>query len=202
MEHNLHPVTDRLVAHHRREALLRQRPRALWFTGLSGAGKTTLAVRLERELLGRGHLCQVLDGDNIRSGLNGDLGFSTEDRQENIRRIAEVSRLFLDCGVITLNCFISPLAHMRGLARKIISPGDFIEVFVDAPLSVCEARDVKGMYKKARAGLIENFTGIGAPYEAPTDPQIHLKTSERSIDECTEELLTLLESRISVTPGQ
>jgi len=140
----------------------------------------------------------VLDGDNIRTGINGDLGFSTEDRQENIRRIAEVSKLLLDCGVITLNCFISPLTDMRALARKIISPTDFIEVFVDAPLSICEDRDVKGMYKRARAGLIPNFTGIGAPYEAPTDPQIHLKTSERSIDECTVELLDVILSKISI----
>ena len=200
MKHELHPVLGRLLGREHKETLLHQRPLALWFTGLSGSGKTTLALRIERELHERGHLCQVLDGDNIRTGINGDLGFTTEDREENIRRVAEVSKLFLDCGVITLNCFISPMADMRQLARSIISAPDFIEVFVDAPLAVCEARDVKGLYKKARAGLIPDFTGVSAPYEAPGDPDIHLETSGRSIDECAEEILAVLLPRISTDP--
>lgn len=167
-----------------RENILRQKARAIWFTGLSGSGKTTLAKVMENDLMNRGNLCYVLDGDNIRHGLNNNLGFSEEDRKENIRRIAEVSKLFVDAGIITINCFVSPTNELRALARNIIGAEDFIEVFVDCPLEVCEARDVKGLYAKARRGEIPDFTGISAPFERPEHPFISLNTAIQSVSEC------------------
>ncbi len=155
----------------------------LWFTGLSGSGKSTIAHRLERALIERGAFAYVLDGDNVRHGLNRDLGFSAEDRVENIRRIGEVARLFTNAGAIVITAFISPYRSDRERVRELMPSGQFIEVFVDTPIEVCEARDPKGLYKKVRSGDIKNFTGIDAPYEAPKAPEVHLRTEELSVDE-------------------
>ena len=189
---NIYPIFDRMLTRADKEQLLGQRGVMLWFTGLSGSGKSTLAVALERELHRRGLLCRLLDGDNIRSGINANLGFSAADRLENIRRIAEVAKLFVDTGVITLAAFISPTEEMRQLARRIIGPDDFKEIYVSTPLEVCEARDVKGLYAKARRGEVQHFTGISAPFEAPADPALALNTAELSIDQSVGRLLTLL----------
>lgn len=176
-----------------REKLLSQRGATLWFTGLSGSGKSTLAVALESALHEMGRLTYILDGDNIRHGINSNLGFSPEDRKENIRRIAEISKLFRDAGVINLTAFISPYREDRQLARD-LADGDFIEIHVDAPLEACEARDPKGLYKKARAGEIPEFTGISAPYEAPEKPELHINTAENSVDECVAMMINYLKN--------
>ncbi|WP_419655362.1 CysC: adenylyl-sulfate kinase (ATP adenosine-5'-phosphosulfate 3'-phosphotransferase) [Desulfosarcina variabilis str. Montpellier] len=176
-----------------RERINGHRGFTLWFTGLSAAGKSTLAVATETALFNRGCRTYVLDGDNIRHGLNSDLGFSPEGRTENIRRIAEVANLFRDCGTINLTAFISPYRQDRRLARQLSSDDSFIEIFVDCPVKVCEQRDPKGMYKKARQGMISHFTGISAPYEAPTAPEIHLRTDILSIDDCVRSILAYLE---------
>ncbi|WP_287373515.1 adenylyl-sulfate kinase [Prosthecochloris sp.] len=197
MEH-IHPVFDQILNRADKERMLGQRGCTLWLTGLSGSGKTTLARHAEKELAARGFLTQVLDGDNIRTGINNNLGFGEEDRRENIRRIAEVTKLFVQCGVVTMNSFISPSQEMRDMARDIIGPEDFFEVFVDAPLEVCEERDVKGMYKKARAGQIPNFTGISAPYDAPENPDIHVRTDGKSIEGCVKQVIDFVIPRIKV----
>lgn len=175
-----------------KEALLGQRGLMIWFTGLSGSGKSTIAIALERELQKRGLLCRILDGDNIRSGINNNLGFSPEDRVENIRRIAEVGRLFVDTGVITLAAFISPNNDIREMAADIIGKEDFMEVYVCTPIEECERRDVKGLYAKARRGEIKNFTGISAPFEVPEHPALSLDTSVLSVEECVVRLLELV----------
>lgn len=172
-----------------KEQLLKQHGMMLWFTGLSGSGKSTVAIALERELHSRGLLCRILDGDNIRSGINNNLGFSAEDRVENIRRIAEVGRLFVDTGIITIAAFISPNNKLREMAAEIIGKDDFVEVFVSTPLEECEKRDVKGLYAKARRGEIKNFTGISAPFEAPEHPDITLDTSKLPVEESVKILL-------------
>lgn len=195
MEH-IHPVFDQILCRADKERMLGQCGCALWLTGLSGSGKTTLARQTEKELTGQGFLTQVLDGDNIRTGINNNLGFGEEDRRENIRRIAEVTKLFVQCGVVTMNSFISPSQEMRDMAKEIIGADDFLEVFVDAPLDVCESRDVKGLYKKARAGQIPNFTGISAPYEAPENPDMHVRTGIRSVEECVRQIIEFVEPRI------
>jgi adenylylsulfate kinase len=164
----------------------------LWFTGLSASGKSTLAVATERALYDNGYRTYILDGDNIRHGLNTNLGFSPEDRTENIRRIGEVAKLFTDCGVINLTAFISPYRQDRDKVRSIFSDGDFIEVFVDCPLDICEQRDPKAMYKRARAGEIKQFTGIDAPYEEPLQPEIQLRTDQLSLEECVKQILSYL----------
>ena len=153
----------------------------LWFTGLSGSGKSTIAVALERELYSRGYVAQVLDGDNIRHGINSNLGFSIEDRRENIRRIAEIAKLFMQSGIVTICSFISPTLEIRQMAREIIGEQDFFEIFVDTPLEICEQRDVKGLYQKARAGQITGFTGIDSPYEAPINPDLQIKTANQEL---------------------
>jgi adenylyl-sulfate kinase len=183
-----------------REALLRHRAVTLWFTGLSGSGKSTLARALERALVARGVLAYVLDGDNVRHGLNSDLGFAPGDRVENIRRIGEVARLMNDAGVLVLTAFISPYREDRARARALLPPGAFLEVFVDAPLELCERRDPKGLYRKARAGEIAEFTGVSAPYEAPDAPELRIATGTRSLDACVGDLLGFLESRGTI-PG-
>jgi adenylylsulfate kinase len=165
--------------------------------GLSGSGKTTIAKGVEKELYKRGFLTQVLDGDNVRDGINRGLSFSSEDREENIRRIAEVSKLFLNCGVIVINCFVSPEAHMREKAKQIIGENDFLEIYVNTPLIVCEERDVKGLYKKARKGEIKNFTGIDAPFEAPIHPDLEIKTNEITVEKAVEKVVEFLLSKIS-----
>lgn len=186
---NIYPIFDRMMSRDDKEQLLKQRGMMLWFTGLSGSGKSTVAIALERELHSRGLLCRILDGDNIRSGINNNLGFSAEDRVENIRRIAEVGRLFVDTGIITIAAFISPNNQLREMAAEIIGKDDFVEVFVSTPLEECEKRDVKGLYAKARRGEIKNFTCISAPFEAPEHPDITLDTSKLPVEESVKILL-------------
>lgn len=175
-----------------KEMLLGQKGVMLWFTGLSGSGKSTVAVALERELHRRGRLCRILDGDNIRTGINANLGFSEADRKENIRRIAEVSKLFVDTGIITIAAFISPTEEMRQMAAEIIGRNDFKEIYISTPLEECERRDVKGLYAKARLGEIKNFTGISSPFEAPVAPALSLDTSRLTLQESVAALLHLL----------
>ena len=193
-ENNIYPIFDRMLARADKERLLGQRGVMLWFTGLSGSGKSTVAVALERELHRRGRLCRLLDGDNIRTGINAGLGFSADDRRENIRRIAEVGKLFVDTGIITLAAFVSPTEELRTLARDIIGAADFKEIFVATPLEECERRDVKGLYARARRGEVKNFTGISAPFEAPRNPALVLDTTDTPVEESVGKVLALLES--------
>lgn len=186
---DIHPVFDRIIPRDKKENLLKQNAKVFWLTGLSGSGKSTIAIGLEKTLHQRGFLTQILDGDNIRTGINNNLGFTDEDRTENIRRIAEISKLFLNCGIITINSFVSPTIKIRQQAKEIIGDADFIEVFINTPLAVCEKRDVKGLYKKARNGEIKNFTGIDAPFEAPNNPAIEIKTENQSIEQSTNSLI-------------
>lgn len=192
-DNNIYPIFDRMLARADKEQLLGQRGVMLWFTGLSGSGKSTVAVALERELHRRGRLCRLLDGDNIRTGINAGLGFSAEDRRENIRRIAEVGKLFVDTGIITLAAFVSPTEELRTLARDIIGAADFKEIFVATPLEECERRDVKGLYARARRGEVKNFTGISAPFEAPQSPALVLDTTDTPVEESVGKVLALLE---------
>ena len=192
-DNNIFPIFDRMLARADKEQLLGQRGVMLWFTGLSGSGKSTVAVALERELHRRGRLCRLLDGDNIRTGINAGLGFSADDRRENIRRIAEVGKLFVDTGIITLAAFVSPTEELRTLARDIIGAADFKEIFVATPLEECERRDVKGLYARARRGEVKNFTGISAPFEAPQNPALVLDTTGTPVEESVGKVLALLE---------
>jgi adenylyl-sulfate kinase len=178
-----------------RAAAYGHRGAVLWFTGLSGSGKSTIGHRVERKLIDRGAFAYVLDGDNVRHGLNSDLGFAPEDRVENIRRIGEVARLFADAGALVVSAFISPYRKDRDRIRGLMGEGEFVEVFVDTPLEICEARDPKGLYKKARAGEISNFTGLDAPYEAPEHPEVHLLTAELSVDEAAAQVIRFLEQQ-------
>ena len=186
---NIYPIFSKMLRRTDKEQLLRQHGVMVWFTGLSGSGKSTIAIALERELQQRGLLCRVLDGDNIRSGINNNLGFSTEDRKENIRRIAEIGRLFVDTGIITVAAFISPTNELRQMAAEIIGKDDFLEVYVSTPLDVCESRDVKGLYAKARRGEVKEFTGISAPFDIPEHPALSLDTSKLSVEESVKLLL-------------
>lgn len=186
---HVYPIFDRMLSRADKEELLHQKGLMVWFTGLSGSGKSTIAIALERELHKRGLLCRILDGDNIRSGINNNLGFSAADRVENIRRIAEVGRLFVDTGIITLAAFISPNNDIRKMAASIIGEDDFMEVYVSTPIEECERRDVKGLYAKARRGEIANFTGISAPFEAPEHPALSLDTSVLNLEESVHQLL-------------
>ncbi len=179
-----------------RAKLYKQDPLCLWFTGISGSGKSTIADKLEQKLVERGHLTYLLDGDNIRHGLNKDLGFTDEDRVENIRRVAEVSKLMVDAGLIVIACFISPFRAERKMARELFNKNEFIEVFVDASLAICESRDPKGLYKKARSGQITNFTGIDSPYEVPNNPEIHLNTDTNNIEKLVTEILAHLKNKL------
>jgi adenylylsulfate kinase len=176
---NLFPGFKRLVSRRDKEELLHQKGKVIWLTGLSGSGKTSLGVNLEKHLHRKGYLTQVFDGDNIRSGINSDLDFTDEGRKENIRRVAELSKLFVDCGIIVISCFISPTNKIRKMAKNIIGSEDFIEVFVDVPIEICEQRDVKGLYKKARKGEVKNFTGLDSCYEKPKKPDITIDTSRQ-----------------------
>lgn len=196
---HIYPIFDRMLTRTDKETLLGQRGRMVWFTGLSGSGKSTLAIALERELHRRGILCRILDGDNIRSGINNNLGFSEADRIENIRRIAEIGRLFVDTGIVTLAAFISPSIAIRQMAARIVGEQDFLEVYVSTPLETCEQRDVKGLYAKARRGEIRQFTGISAPFEAPEHPALRLDTSVLSVEQSVARLLELLLPKINRT---
>jgi len=175
-----------------REKVLGQKGVVLWFTGLSGSGKSTLAHAVEKMIFDTGHLSFVLDGDNVRHGLNKNLGFSPEDREENIRRIGEVAKLFADSGVITMTAFISPYKKDRMKARELLAEGEFIEIYVKVPLDVAEERDPKGLYKKARAGEIKEFTGLTAPYEEPENPEIMIDTSETSLEDSARQVINYL----------
>ena len=186
---NIFPIFDKIISKEKKEKLLNQKGKVVWLTGLSGSGKTTIALQLEKELYKLGFLVQILDGDNIRAGINNNLSFSEGDRTENIRRIAEVSKLFLNCGIITINCFVSPTIKMRQIAKKIIGKENYYEIFIDADLQTCEKRDVKGLYKKARNGEIKNFTGIDSQYEKPNNPSLEVNTSQLSIDQSIEIIL-------------
>lgn len=197
LDNNIYPIFDRMMGRDDKEALLKQHSLMIWFTGLSGSGKSTVAIALERELHRRGLLCRILDGDNIRSGINNNLGFTEADRVENIRRIAEVSKLFIDTGIITIAAFISPSNDLRKMAAEIIGRENFLEVFVNTPLEVCEQRDVKGLYAKARRGEIKNFTGISAPFEAPSHPDLTLDTSKLTLEESVNLLLEKILPKVS-----
>jgi adenylyl-sulfate kinase len=196
------PASGKISWHHSRVRpgdrfkLLRQQPATIWLTGLSGSGKSTLAFELERQLIEAGHACFVLDGDNLRHGLNRDLAFSPDDRKENIRRVAEVARLFNEAGVIVITAFISPYIEDRELARRIIGPERFLETYLTADLATCERRDPKGLYAKARSGDISDFTGVSAPYEPPRMPELALDTGSQPIEECIQPILDLLDDRL------
>ena len=186
---NIYPIFDRMMTREDKERLLKQRSVMVWFTGLSGSGKSTVAIALER---------RILDGDNIRSGINNNLGFSAEDRVENIRRIAEVSKLFIDTGVITIAAFISPNNDLREMAASIVGKENFLEIYVSTPIEECERRDVKGLYAKARRGEIKDFTGVSAPFEAPEHPDLTLDTSVLSLEESVTRLLELILPKVSL----
>lgn len=196
-QNHIYPIFDRMLTRKDKEDLLKQHSVMIWFTGLSGSGKSTLAIALERELQQRGLLCRILDGDNIRSGINNNLGFSEEDRVENIRRIAEIGKLFVDTGIITIAAFISPNNDIREMAANIIGKENFMEVFVSTAIEACEKRDVKGLYAKARRGEIRNFTGVSAPFEAPLHPALSLDTSILSVEESVNKLLELVLPRVT-----
>ena len=179
-----------------RSRVLKQDPATIWLTGLSGSGKSSIAFELERRLIEAGHACYVLDGDNIRHGLNRDLGFTPVDRTENIRRIAEVARLFNEAGLIVITAFISPYAADRQAARDIIGGDRFVETYLAADVATCEQRDPKGLYAKAKSGQIAEFTGVSAPYEIPESPELAIDTATRSVDECVQDILRMLDSRL------
>ena len=193
---NIHPVFDQLLQRADREQALGQKAKVIWLTGLSGSGKSTLATGLERALHNTGKHVFVLDGDNVRMGINNNLGFSEEDRTENIRRVAEVAKLFLDAGIIIICSFVSPTRDIRSVARNIIGTTDFLEVYVNASLATCESRDVKGLYAKARRGEIKDFTGIHQAFEAPEPPWLEIKTDQSAIDTCLTELVNAVNKEI------
>lgn len=195
---NIHPIFDRMQSREEKEQQLGQRGITVWFTGLSGSGKSTIAIALEQRLSQMGILCRILDGDNVRTGINRGLGFSEEDRRENIRRIAEVCRLFTHTGIVTLAAFVSPTQELRTMAEEIIGAEDFAEIHVSTPLEECERRDIKGLYAKARRGEIGDFTGISSPFEEPQHPALRIDTSNKRVDECVDEVLNIIEKRIKL----
>ena len=196
MAENIYPIYDRMMTRQDKESLLGQRGIMIWFTGLSGSGKSTVAMGVERELHAQGILCRILDGDNVRAGINNNLGFSAEDRIENIRRIAEIGKLFVQTGVVTLACFVSPTNDIRQMARKIVGKEDFLEVYISTPIEECERRDVKGLYARARKGEVKNFTGISAPFEAPVSADIAIDTSKIPLEESVRTLTELIIKRV------
>ena len=197
-ENNIFPIHDRLLDRNSKEQLLQQHAKVLWFTGLSGSGKSTIAIALENELHAMGHLTTLLDGDNVRAGINSNLGFSEDDRKENIRRIADVAKLFVRDGVITICCFVSPSEELRALAKSIIGKDDFIEIYVNTPIEVCEQRDVKGLYAKARRGEIKDFTGVNALFEVPANAEISLDAGNLTVSECVKIVLQNIVPKISI----
>ena len=196
MAENIYPIYDRMMTRQDKESLLGQRGIMIWFTGLSGSGKSTVAMGVERELHAQGILCRILDGDNVRAGINNNLGFSAEDRIENIRRIAEIGKLFVQTGVVTLACFVSPTNDIRQMAREIVGEEDFLEVYISTPIEECERRDVKGLYARAKKGEVKNFTGISAPFEAPVSPDIDIDTSKIPLEESVRTLTELIIKRV------
>ena len=196
MAENIYPIYDRMMTRQDKESLLGQRGIMIWFTGLSGSGKSTVAMGVERELHAQGILCRILDGDNVRAGINNNLGFSAEDRIENIRRIAEIGKLFVQTGVVTLACFVSPTNDIRQMAREIVGKEDFLEVYISTPIEECERRDVKGLYARARKGEVKYFTGISAPFEAPVSPDIAIDTSKIPLEESVRTLTELIIKRV------
>jgi len=195
-QNNIHTVFDKIIKREDKEILLNQNAVAVWLTGLSGSGKTTIGIALESKLFEKGYLTQILDGDNIRSGINKNLRFTEKDRLENIRRISEVTKLFINCGVIAINCFISPTDEIRKMARDIIGEDKLIEVYINTPLRVCEDRDVKGLYQKAREGKIINFTGIDSPFDIPQNVDVEIFTENESIEASAQKLFDFVISRI------
>jgi adenylylsulfate kinase len=193
---NIFPHFDQMISREFRENKLGQRSKVIWLTGLSGSGKSTIGLALEKRLFQENFVAQLLDGDNIRSGINKNLGFSEEDRRENIRRIAEIAKLYLSSGIITINSFISPTAETRKIAKEIVGDADFLEIYINAPMATCESRDVKGLYKKARAGEIQGFTGVNQAYEEPENPALELRTDLLSVDEAVDILFTFLKKHI------
>jgi adenylylsulfate kinase len=199
---NIYTTFDKIKDRHAKEIYLKQRAKVIWLTGLSGSGKTTLASKLEKSLFELNYFCQILDGDNVRSGINKNLKFTEEDRLENIRRIAEVSKLFMNCGIILICAFISPTNEMRQQAKDIIGEKDFLEIYVSTPLDICEKRDKKGLYKKARKGEIKNFTGISSPFEEPQNSFINVDNSDPDIDKTVNKMLEKLLPEIIFNPLQ
>lgn len=197
MSENIFPIYDQLLQKEDKERLLKQRAKVFWFTGLSGSGKSTIAKEIEKELFKKGYLAHVLDGDNIRTGINNNLGFSNEDRVENIRRISEISKIMTDAGVITLSCFISPTIKIREMAKRIIGEERFVEVYVNASFEECARRDVKGLYKRALNGEIKHFTGLDSPFEPPLDPDVELRTADHSVEETVNEAMGLILNMVS-----
>ena len=195
---HIFPVFNKILKRSDKETMLNQKGKVVWLSGLSGSGKTTIAKGVEKELHQRGFICQVLDGDNIRSGINNNLGFSLDDRLENIRRIAEVSKLFINCGIITLNSFISPTEKIRNIAKEIIGEDNFIAVYVNAPVSVCEERDVKGLYKKARAGEIKDFTGVNTAFEPVVNPDVEVFTDKMCVEDSVQKIIDFILPRIKM----
>ncbi len=195
---HIFPVFNKILKRSDKETMLNQKGKVVWLSGLSGSGKTTIAKGVEKELHQRGFICQVLDGDNIRSGINNNLGFSLDDRLENIRRIAEVSKLFINCGIITINSFISPTEKIRNIAKEIIGEDNFIAVYVNAPVSVCEERDVKGLYKKARAGEIKDFTGVNTAFEPVVNPDVEVFTDKMCVEDSVQKIIDFILPRIKM----
>ena len=193
---NIFPIFNDLLKKSDKEKLLKQKALTIWMTGLSGSGKSTIAKGIERILHNEGYLTQTLDGDNVRSGINNNLTFSLKDRKENIRRIAEISKLFVNCGIITINCFVSPTIEMRDTAKKIIGEKNFLEVYINASLEECIKRDTKGLYSKAKIGQIKNFTGIDSPYEAPIKPDIEINTNKLTIDDSLIKIINYIKPKI------
>ncbi len=196
---NIYPVFERIAGRTEKEILLGQKALSIWLIGLSGAGKTTIGSALEKQLIENGVLTQILDGDNIRSGINRNLKFTETDREENIRRIAEVNKLFINCGVVTINCFINPTHETRNFVEHILGKQDIITVFINTPIEICEQRDVKGLYKKARAGELKNFTGIDSPFEAPENPDVTVFTEKSNVEESASHIFNYVIEKIKPT---
>ena len=198
---NIHPEFEKIKDRTSKEIYLKQKAKVIWLTGLSGSGKTSVASLLEKKLFELNYFCQILDGDNVRSGINRNLKFTEQDRIENIRRIAEVSKLFMNCGIILICAFISPTNEIRKMAKEIIGEDDYLEIFVNTPLEICENRDPKGLYKKARNGEIKNFTGISSPFEAPDNPFIEIDNSNPNIEKTVTSLLKKIIPEIRFDPS-
>ena len=197
---DIYTVFDKIKDRQEKEIVLKQQAKVIWFTGLSGSGKTTLASLLEKKLFELNYFCQILDGDNVRSGINKNLMFTDEDRVENIRRIAEVSKLFMNCGIILICAFISPTNEIRQMAKDIVGEDDFLEIFIDTPLEVCESRDPKGLYKKARKGEIKNFTGISSPFEIPENSFLKVDNTNPNTEKTVKEMLLKILPEINFDP--